>query len=86
VQIDGGLQRSTLPAVITVDLRLASLATRRSRHHEGRKRSNHRPQARRHSRQDHLKALTPPPARKAGRKVESVDELIQVLRTEAKVI
>jgi electron transfer flavoprotein beta subunit len=33
-----------------------------------------------------IKALTPPPARKAGRKVESVDELIQALRTEAKVI
>jgi electron transfer flavoprotein beta subunit len=32
------------------------------------------------------KSLTPPPARKAGKKVESVDELIQALRSEAKVI
>jgi electron transfer flavoprotein beta subunit len=33
-----------------------------------------------------LKKLSPPPARKAGRKVESVDELIQALRSEAKVL
>jgi electron transfer flavoprotein beta subunit len=33
-----------------------------------------------------LKKLNPPPARKAGRKVESVDELISVLRSEAKVL
>jgi electron transfer flavoprotein beta subunit len=30
--------------------------------------------------------VTPPAARSAGRKVESVDELINVLQTEAKVL
>jgi electron transfer flavoprotein beta subunit len=33
-----------------------------------------------------IKKVTPPPARTAGRKVESVDELIKVLQTEAKVL
>jgi electron transfer flavoprotein beta subunit len=33
-----------------------------------------------------LKKLNPPPARKGGRKVESVDELLKVLKTEAKVL
>ena len=33
-----------------------------------------------------IKKVTPPAARTAGRKVESVDELIKVLQTEAKVL
>jgi electron transfer flavoprotein beta subunit len=33
-----------------------------------------------------IKKVTPPAARSAGRKVESVDELIKVLQTEAKVL
>ena len=33
-----------------------------------------------------IKKMAPPPARSAGRKVESVDELIKALQTEAKVL
>jgi electron transfer flavoprotein beta subunit len=33
-----------------------------------------------------IKALNAPPKRQAGRKVASVQELVQVLHTEAKVI
>jgi electron transfer flavoprotein beta subunit len=33
-----------------------------------------------------IKKVTPPPARSAGRKVDSVDELIKVLQSEAKVL
>jgi electron transfer flavoprotein beta subunit len=92
-EIDGGLEviKVSLPAIITADLRLnepryASLP--------GIMKARKKPLetieaaslgvdlAPRLT----IKSLTPPPARQGGRKVESVDELIKVLQTEAKVL
>jgi len=92
-EIDGGLEtiKIPLPAVITADLRLnepryASLP--------GIMKARKKPleeidgaslgvdlEPRRT-----IKSLTPPPERQGGRTVESVDELINLLQTEAKVL
>jgi electron transfer flavoprotein beta subunit len=92
-EVDGGLETVDvpLPAVITNDLRLnepryASLPgimkARKKPLEEidaGTLGVDLAPRVR-------IKKVTPPPARSAGKKVESVDELIKVLQTEAKVL
>jgi len=92
-EIDGGLQTIDvpLPAVITVDLRLnepryASLPGIMKARKKPLETIDPASLGVDLTPKITIKALTPPPARKAGRKVESVDELIQALRTEAKVI
>jgi electron transfer flavoprotein beta subunit len=92
-EIDGGLEtvKVKLPAVITADLRLnepryASLP--------GIMKARKKPLEEIDAAslgidtQPRLtvKSMSPPPARQAGRLVESVDELIKVLQTEAKVL
>ncbi len=92
-EVDGGLEtvRFTLPAVITADLRLnepryASLP--------GIMKSRKKPLEEipaselgvELSPKIVIKAMSPPPERQAGRMVESVDELIEVLQNEAKVL
>jgi electron transfer flavoprotein beta subunit len=92
-EVDGGLEtvKLPLPAVITADLRLnepryASLPgimkARKKPLEEidaGSLGVDLKPRLT-------VKSLSPPAARKAGRKVESVDELLQVLQREAKVL
>ena len=92
-EVDGGLEtiEVPLPAVVTVDLRLntpryASLpGIMKARKKElkeipvGSMGIDVTPKLK-------VLKLTPPPARQAGRKVGSVQELVQVLHTEAKVI
>jgi electron transfer flavoprotein beta subunit len=92
-EVDGGLEtvKLPLPAVITADLRLnepryASLPgimkARKKPLEEidaGSLGVDLTPRLT-------IKSLSPPAARKAGRKVESVDELLQVLQREAKVL
>ena len=92
-EIDGGLETVSMPipAVITADLRLnepryASLPgimkARKKPLEEidaGSLGVDTTPKLT-------IKKLTPPPARQGGRKVESVDELVQVLKSEAKVL
>jgi electron transfer flavoprotein beta subunit len=92
-EVDGGLEtiEIPLPAIITNDLRLnepryASLPgimkARKKPLEEidaGSLGVDLAPRIR-------IKKVTPPAARSAGRKVESVDELIKVLQTEAKVL
>jgi len=92
-EVDGGLEtiKFPIPAVVTADLRLnepryASLPgimkARKKPLEEidaGSLGVDLTPRLK-------IKKLSPPPARKGGRKVESVDELIKVLKTEAKVL
>ena len=92
-EVDGGLEtiQVPLPAVVTVDLRLntpryASLpGIMKARKKELKEIAvasmgiDVTPRAK-------VRKLTPPPARQAGRKVGSVEELVQLLHTEAKVI
>ncbi len=92
-EVDGGLETIAipLPAVVTVDLRLntpryASLpGIMKARKKElkelpvGSMGVDVAPKLK-------VVTLAPPPARQAGRKVASVQELIQVLHSEAKVI
>ena len=92
-EIDGGLEtvKISLPAIVTADLRLnepryASLPgimkARKKPLEEIDAASlgiDTQPRLT-------IKKLTPPPERKAGRKVETVDELIQALQNEAKVL
>ena len=92
-EVDGGLETLEigLPAVVTVDLRLntpryASLpGIMKARKKELKEVPvanlglDVTPRVKIHK-------LAPPPARQAGRKVASVEELVQVLHTEAKVI
>ena len=92
-EVDGGLEtlEVSLPAIITNDLRLnepryASLPgimkARKKPLEEIDAASlgvDLTPRIR-------VKKMAPPAARSAGRKVESVDELIDVLQTEAKVL
>ena len=92
-EVDGGLEtvRFSLPAVITADLRLnepryASLP--------GIMKARKKPLEEIPvsdlgvdvSPKITIKTMSPPPERQAGRMVESVDELIEVLHNEAKVI
>ena len=92
-EIDGGLEtvKVPVPAVVTADLRLnepryASLPgimkARKKPLEEIEVASLGVDTAPRTI----VKKLTPPAERKGGRKVESVDELIKVLKTEAKVL
>jgi electron transfer flavoprotein beta subunit len=92
-EIDGGLETVSmpLPAVVTADLRLnepryASLPgimkARKKPLEEidaGSLGVDLNPRMT-------VTKLSPPPARKGGRKVESVDELVQLLKSEAKVL
>jgi electron transfer flavoprotein beta subunit len=92
-EVDGGLEtdKMPLPAVITADLRLnepryASLPgimkARKKPLEEidgGSLGVDLTPRLT-------IKSLSPPPARQAGRMVESVDELVKALQTEAKVL
>jgi len=92
-EVDGGLEtiQVPLPAVVTVDLRLntpryASLpGIMKARKKELKEIAvaslgiDVTPRVK-------VRKLTPPPARQAGRKVGSVEELVQLLHTEAKVI
>jgi electron transfer flavoprotein beta subunit len=92
-EVDGGLEDVAvqLPAVITADLRLnepryASLpGIMKARKKELKEIPiadlgiDMTPQVK-------ILKLTPPPKREAGKKVESVQELVQLLHTEAKVI
>jgi len=92
-EVDGGMETIAfaLPAIITADLRLnepryASLPgimkARKKPMEEIDAASlgvDLTPRVR-------IKKMAPPPARTAGRKVESVDELINALQTEAKVM
>ena len=92
-EVDGCLEtiQVPLPAVVTVDLRLntpryASLpGIMKARKKELKEIAvasmgiDVTPRAK-------VRKLTPPPARQAGRKVGSVEELVQLLHTEAKVI
>jgi electron transfer flavoprotein beta subunit len=92
-EIDGGLQTISmpLPAVITADLRLnepryASLPGIMKARKKPLEQIDAASLGVDLTPRTILKKLSPPPARKAGRKVESVDELIQALRSEAKVL
>ena len=92
-EIDGGLQTISmpLPAVITADLRLnepryASLPGIMKARKKPLETIDAASLGVDLTPRSTLKKLNPPPARKAGRKVESVDELIQALRSEAKVL
>jgi electron transfer flavoprotein beta subunit len=92
-EVDGGLEdvRVQLPAVVTADLRLnepryASLpGIMKARKKELKEIPiaelgvDLTPRVR-------ILSLTPPPKRQAGKKVESVQELVNLLHTEAKVI
>lgn len=92
-EVDGGLEvvEISLPGVITADLRLnepryASLpGIMKARKKELKEipitevGADLAPTAR-------VLKLSPPPARQAGKKVESVEELVQLLHSEAKVI
>ena len=95
-EVDGGLQTLLvpLPAVVTADLRLnepryaslpavmkakkAAIPTRSA--------ADLGVDLSRFSQQTFVARVSPPPARKAGRKVGSVEELVEALVSEAKVL
>ena len=95
-EVDGGLQTLSvpLPAVVTTDLRLnepryASLpAVMKSKKAQipTRTPADLGVDLARFSQQTAVTKISPPPARKPGRKVASVEELVEALVTEAKVL
>ena len=95
-EVDGGLQTLSvpLPAVVTADLRLnepryASLpAVMKSKKAQipTRTPADLGVDPARFSQQTVTTKVSPPPARKPGRKVASVEELVEALVTEAKVL
>jgi len=92
-EIDGGLEtvKVPLPAVITADLRLnepryASLPGIMKARKKPLEEIDAASLGVDTTPRLTIKKLSPPPERQGGRKVESVDELIKVLQTEAKVL
>ena len=92
-EIDGGLEtvKFPIPAVVTADLRLnepryASLPGIMKARKKPLEEIDAASLGADMTPRLKIKKLSPPPARKGGRKVESVDELIKVLKTEAKVL
>jgi electron transfer flavoprotein beta subunit len=92
-EIDGGLEtvKFPIPAVVTADLRLnepryASLPGIMKARKKPLEEIDAASLGADLTPRMKIKKLSPPPARKGGRKVESVDELIKVLKTEAKVL
>jgi len=92
-EIDGGLEtvKMPLPAVITADLRLnepryASLPGIMKARKKPLEEIDAASLGVDLTPRLTIKSLSPPPARQAGRMVESVDELIKALQTEAKVL
>ena len=92
-ETDSGIETIavTLPAVITTDLRLnepryvslPGIMKAKKKPVENLKASELAPQAKSRT---HLMAMEPPPKRKAGIRVTSVDALIEKLKIEAKVL
>jgi electron transfer flavoprotein beta subunit len=92
-EVDGGLEtvKFPIPAVVTADLRLnepryASLPGIMKARKKPLEEIDAASLGADLTPRLRIKKLSPPPARKGGRKVESVDELIKVLKTEAKVL
>lgn len=92
-EIDGGLETISvaLPAVITADLRLnepryASLPGIMKARKKPLEEIDAASLGVDLAPRIVIKKMTPPPARQAGKKVESVDDLIKSLQTEAKVM
>jgi len=92
-EVDGGLEKVELqmPAIVTADLRLnepryASLPGIMKARKKELKEIPLGDLGVDQSAQVKIHRLAPPPERQAGRKVESVQELVQLLHTEAKAI
>lgn len=92
-EIDGGLEtvKVALPAIITADLRLnepryASLPGIMKARKKPLEEIEASSLGADLTPRSTIKSLIPPPERQGGRTVESVDELLELLQTEAKVI